>query len=75
MRAGPPRTTGPASPSSGRRRSSSPAGKFELAAILSYENGKSRYESIGEVDEAIDFMRYYANEMELEQGLIQGKPS
>lgn len=42
--------------------------KFELAAILSYENGKSRYESIGEVDEAIDFMRYYANEMVINKG-------
>ena len=32
--------------------------KFDIAAMLSYENGKSRYESIGEVDEAIDFMSY-----------------
>jgi 1-pyrroline-5-carboxylate dehydrogenase len=42
--------------------------KFKLAALLSYENGKSRYESIGEVDEAIDFMRYYANEIKLNKG-------
>ncbi|MDE1870621.1 MAG: aldehyde dehydrogenase family protein [Candidatus Micrarchaeota archaeon] len=42
--------------------------KFKVAAILSYENGKSRYESIGEVDEAIDFMRYYANEMAINKG-------
>lgn len=42
--------------------------KFELAASLSYENGKSRYESVGEVDEAIDFLRYYANEMEANKG-------
>ncbi|MCL4389152.1 aldehyde dehydrogenase family protein [Candidatus Marsarchaeota archaeon] len=42
--------------------------KFPLAAILSYENGKTRYESIGEVDEAIDFMRYYANELEANKG-------
>ena len=42
--------------------------KFRLSAILSYENGKSRYESIGEVDEAIDFMRYYANEIETNKG-------
>jgi 1-pyrroline-5-carboxylate dehydrogenase len=42
--------------------------KFEISAILSYENGKSRYESIGEVDEAIDFMRYYANEIEANKG-------
>ena len=34
--------------------------KFELAAILSIENGKNRLESIGEVDEAINFLRYYA---------------
>ncbi|BCS90857.1 MAG: 1-pyrroline-5-carboxylate dehydrogenase [Candidatus Micrarchaeota archaeon] len=37
--------------------------KFELAAVLSIENGKSRYESIGEVDEAIDFLRYYSMEL------------
>ena len=42
--------------------------KFKLAAILSYENGKSRYESIGEVDEAIDFLNYYADEMESNKG-------
>jgi 1-pyrroline-5-carboxylate dehydrogenase len=42
--------------------------KFLLSAILSYENGKSRYESIGEVDEAIDFMRYYATELENNRG-------
>ncbi len=42
--------------------------KFDLAAILSLENGKSRYESIGEVDEAIDFSRYYANEIVINRG-------
>ncbi len=42
--------------------------KFELAAILSMENGKSRYESVGEVDEAIDFARYYADELEANKG-------
>ncbi|MGC8647473.1 MAG: aldehyde dehydrogenase family protein [Candidatus Micrarchaeia archaeon] len=45
--------------------------KFKLAAILSYENGKSRYESVGEVDEAIDFMRYYANELEMNKGYVR----
>jgi 1-pyrroline-5-carboxylate dehydrogenase len=45
--------------------------KFDLAAILSYENGKSRYESIGEVDEAIDFMKYYANELEINKGYLR----
>ena len=42
--------------------------KFAIAAILSYENGKSRYESIGEVDEAVDFMRYYAKEIVSNKG-------
>ncbi len=42
--------------------------KFYLSAILSYENGKSRYESVGEVDEAIDFMNYYACEIEANKG-------
>ncbi|MEM3245862.1 MAG: aldehyde dehydrogenase family protein, partial [Candidatus Micrarchaeaceae archaeon] len=45
--------------------------KFELAAMLSIENGKSRYESIGEVDEAIDFARYYANEIEANRGYVR----
>ncbi|HUC38642.1 MAG TPA: aldehyde dehydrogenase family protein [Candidatus Acidoferrum sp.] len=45
--------------------------KFTLSAILSYENGKSRYESVGEVDEAIDFMRYYANELEANKGFTR----
>lgn len=45
--------------------------KFELAAILSYENGKSRYESIGEVDEAIDFINYYTNELEINKGFAR----
>lgn len=42
--------------------------KFELAAWLSYENGKNRYEAIGDVDEAIDFIRYYCESMETNEG-------
>ena len=42
--------------------------KFELAAWISYENGKNRYESIGDVDEAIDFVRYYAEEVDRNNG-------
>lgn len=34
--------------------------KFEFSAILAYENGKNRHEAMGDVDEAIDFMKYYA---------------
>jgi 1-pyrroline-5-carboxylate dehydrogenase len=42
--------------------------KFELAAWISFENGKNRYEAIGDVDEAIDFMRYYSEEVERNNG-------
>ncbi len=42
--------------------------KFELAAWISYENGKNRYEAIADVDEAIDFLRYYSEEVEKNEG-------
>lgn len=45
--------------------------KYELSALLSFENGKNRYEAIGDVDEAIDFMRYYAEQMELNNGFVK----
>ena len=38
--------------------------KIEIAALMSYENAKNRTESIAEVDEAIDFLRYYSKELE-----------
>lgn len=41
---------------------------FELAAWVSYENGKNRYEAIADIDEAIDFLRYYSEEMERNKG-------
>lgn len=45
--------------------------KFELSALLSFENGKNRYESVADVDEAIDFMRYYAEQMEINNGFVK----
>ena len=33
--------------------------KFELAAWMSFENGKNRFESVGDVDETLDLIRYY----------------
>lgn len=45
--------------------------KFDIAAILSIENGKTRYESVGEVDEAIDFMNYYCWELERNKGYVR----
>jgi 1-pyrroline-5-carboxylate dehydrogenase len=44
--------------------------KFELAAWLSFENGKNRYEAIADVDEAIDFINYYNEEMILNRGFV-----
>ncbi|MEM4311637.1 MAG: aldehyde dehydrogenase family protein [Nitrososphaerales archaeon] len=45
--------------------------KYELATLLTYENGKNRYEAIAEVDEAIDFLQYYSYEMEINEGYIK----
>ena len=44
--------------------------KFDLAAWLSYENGKNRYESIADLDEAIDFIYYYCDEMKRNNGFL-----
>ncbi|MEM3383207.1 MAG: aldehyde dehydrogenase family protein [Nitrososphaerales archaeon] len=42
--------------------------KYELAAIITLENGKNRFEAIADVDEGIDLMRYYCEEMEANKG-------
>ncbi|MEM2842108.1 MAG: aldehyde dehydrogenase family protein [Thermoproteota archaeon] len=42
--------------------------KYELAAIITLENGKNRFEAIADVDEGIDLMRYYCEEMETNKG-------
>ena len=42
--------------------------KFRLAAEMSFENGKNRFEAIADVDEAIDFPRYYAEQLEINKG-------
>jgi 1-pyrroline-5-carboxylate dehydrogenase len=44
--------------------------KFELAVWLTFENGKNRYEAIGDIDEAIDFINYYIEEMDHNLGFI-----
>ena len=44
--------------------------KFELAAWTSYENGKNRYEAIADIDEAVDFIRYYSAEMVKNKGFM-----
>ena len=45
--------------------------KFFLAAIMTFENGKNRFEAMGDVDEAIDFMRFYAYQMEINEGFCK----
>ncbi len=45
--------------------------KFDLAALMSFENGKNRYEAIGDIDETIDFMRFYASQLERNQGFCK----
>lgn len=47
--------------------------KFELSAWLTFENGKNRYESIADIDEAIDFIMYYSDEMERNNGFVTKK--
>ena len=44
--------------------------KFVLAAIVSLENGKNRLEAMGELDETIDFLRFYADQLEAHQGFV-----
>ncbi|MDH2901336.1 MAG: aldehyde dehydrogenase family protein [archaeon] len=42
--------------------------KFALAAEISFENGKNRFEAIADVDEAIDFLRFYSEQLEENKG-------
>ena len=47
-----------------------------LAALMTIENGKNRVEAYYDVDEAIDFLKFYAREMRRNHGyhLTLGKP-
>ncbi|MCA8966317.1 MAG: aldehyde dehydrogenase family protein, partial [Planctomycetes bacterium] len=42
--------------------------KYELTLAAIYEVGKSRMEALGEVEEAVDLARFFADEMERNQG-------
>lgn len=42
--------------------------KYELAALMSIENGKNRFETMADIDEGIDYMRFYSEEMEINKG-------
>jgi 1-pyrroline-5-carboxylate dehydrogenase len=45
--------------------------KYELAALMSIEAGKSRFESMGDVEEGADLIRYYCQQMEEAKGFLQ----
>lgn len=44
--------------------------RAELAALMSVENGKNRAEAYYDVDEAIDFLKYYAQTMRDNHGYV-----
>src|SRR3989442_8889921 len=44
--------------------------QFYLAALVTYEVAKNRYEAIAEVNEAVDFLNYYARLMEENEGYV-----
>jgi len=44
--------------------------QFYLAALMTYEVAKNRYEAIAEANEAVDFLNYYARLMEENEGYV-----
>ncbi|HTY47776.1 MAG TPA: aldehyde dehydrogenase family protein [Methanomassiliicoccales archaeon] len=48
--------------------------KYELAAALTFDNGKNRYEALADIDEAIDFLRFYASEVKRNDGYATPLP-
>jgi RHH-type proline utilization regulon transcriptional repressor/proline dehydrogenase/delta 1-pyrroline-5-carboxylate dehydrogenase len=49
--------------------------RLELAALIVYEAGKTALEALGDVDEAIDFLNFYAREEGKENARRRGTPS
>ncbi|HUK66812.1 MAG TPA: aldehyde dehydrogenase family protein [Anaeromyxobacteraceae bacterium] len=45
--------------------------KFEIAALMSLEVGKSRLEAMGDAEEAADLVDYYAGELEAARGFVR----
>jgi 1-pyrroline-5-carboxylate dehydrogenase len=43
---------------------------FPLAALISFECGKNRYEAVAEVSESVDFIRFHADIMEKNHGYV-----
>jgi 1-pyrroline-5-carboxylate dehydrogenase len=51
--------------------------KFRLAAVISLENGKDRAEALADVDEAIDFLSFYARDLDRVDDFVRdtGEPT
>lgn len=47
--------------------------RYRFAAALTLDNGKNRDEAVGEVDEAVDFMEFYAQAMVESEGFREKK--
>jgi 1-pyrroline-5-carboxylate dehydrogenase len=45
--------------------------QFEYAALMTFEVGKNRLVSLGDVEEAADLLRYYSDEMEKNDGFVK----
>ncbi len=45
--------------------------RYKLAALITLEVGKNRYEAVAEVSEAIDFLDYYADLLEKNDGYVK----
>jgi 1-pyrroline-5-carboxylate dehydrogenase len=45
--------------------------KFEIAALMSIEVGKNRFESIGDAEESADLIDYYCDQMQQANGYIR----
>ncbi|MGB0855661.1 MAG: aldehyde dehydrogenase family protein [Nitrosopumilus sp.] len=45
--------------------------KYFFAALMTFENGKNRIEAMGDIDETIDFMRFYAFQLEKHKGFCK----
>jgi 1-pyrroline-5-carboxylate dehydrogenase len=48
--------------------------KYELAAMMSFENGKNRLEAMADVDEAADLIRWYCQQMVVNDGFENEMP-
>lgn len=45
--------------------------RYELAAWMAFEVGKNRAESLAEINEAAELIRYYCDQMELNKGFLR----